>query len=421
VKVGLLAAWCHPDHGSEPGVGWAWLSGLTALGHDVHLVTRVDPEWEAAVRAAAPGPGRLRITTLPDAAPAPLRALTGLVPGPMRAEWGYLSGYVGWLSEVDDLVRDGGLSDVDVVHHVSLGSVHSGSTSAGPLVFGPVGGGQRCPVPLRPLLGGSVRGEVLRDLAAAARRRPGSRFAATMRRAGIVLAGNRDTAGVARRHGARRVELMMPAAVPDATLPATAPERDLAEPVLLWVGSLRPCKAPALAVRAFALLGSRLPAARLRFVGDGPLAGEVRALVTGLGVADRVEFTGTVAHADMPKQYADATLLLFTSVRDTFGDQVLEAWAAGLPTVSFAHQGVGDFSPPLGSALVGPCAAAQAPARFAAAAAAVLGDPGGYPARCAAALAHARRHTLSARTARAVSLYEELLAQRAGERASSRW
>jgi glycosyltransferase involved in cell wall biosynthesis len=425
LRIALLASVCDPGSGSEPGTGWAWVRGLAELGHDIELVTGDDPAANRRTVAAfaALGSGTLRVHALPT--PPLLPRLTRLLPGPMREEGHWLNRHLGWLSEVDKLVAVGGLSEVDVVHHVTLGSLNSGSVLGDvsqPVLFGPVGGGQRCPAALLPLLGRAAYAELLRDAAWGVRRQVGPRFSATMRRADVILVANRDTARIATRHAAGRIELMMPDAVTAESVLPAVPERDPTTPLLLWVGGLRPCKAPALALRAFRQVLDGFPAARLQLVGDGPLRAELTGLARRLGVAGRVDFAGHLPHAEVRARYERATLLLFTSVRDSFGAQALEAWASGVPTVSFAHQGIGDHSPRTGSVLVGACTAAAAPRRFAAAVAAVLGAPDRYPQRCAAALAHARRHTLQARTGRAVEIYAGLLgnaAERAGRSRAS--
>jgi glycosyltransferase involved in cell wall biosynthesis len=416
LRIALLAAACHPDRGSEPGIGWSWVRGLASLGHDVELFTSPDPESNRrTVEAFAQtcGPGALRLHVVPGRPPQP--SLDRLVPASMRGEWRALQQYFGWLSKVDELARAGAMSDVDIVHHVTLGSLNSGSTLAGlrqPVLFGPVGGGQRCPPQLRPLLGPSVYGELLRDAVWATLRRVSPRFRHTMRRADMVFVTNRDTGRVAVRHGARRVELMLSDGIWADTLPAVPPARDLAAPLLLWVGTLAPRKAPGLAVRAFRHVLDEYPQARLEVLGDGPLRPDLERLTTDLGLTGRVTLVGRIPHAEVRARYAGANLLLFTSVRDSFGGQAVDAWSSALPTVSFAHQGIGDFSPPAGSVLVPVCAAAAAPRRFAAAVSTVLRDRARYASTCAAALDHARRHTLDERVQRAVAVYTELLAGR---------
>ncbi|HVQ95026.1 MAG TPA: glycosyltransferase family 4 protein [Mycobacteriales bacterium] len=416
LRIALLASACHPDRGSEPGIGWSWVRSLASLGHDVELFTRADPESNRRtieVFAQTCGPARLRLHAVPGRPRLP--HADRLVPAAMREEWRSLQQYFGWLSTVDELARTGAMTGMDVVHHVTLGSLNSGSTLADlsqPVLFGPVGGGQRCPPELRSLLGASRYGEFLRDAGWATRRLVSPRFRHTMRRADVVLVTNRDTARVAARHGARRVELMMSDGTWADTLPATPPVRDLAAPLLLWVGALRPRKAPGLALRAFRHILDDFPAARLEIVGDGALRPELERLRSELGLTRRVELIGHIPHAEVHARYLRAALLLFTSVRDSLGGQAVDAWASGLPTVSFGHQGVGDFAPPNGSALVPVCAAGQAPRRFAAAVGSILRDPARYERSCAAALEHARRQTLEARADRATALYAELLAGR---------
>lgn len=68
-------------------------------------------------------------------------------------------------------------------------------------------------------------------------------------------------------------------------------------------------------------------------------------LVDRLGLRSRVTFLGQIPHCKMPGLYRSADVFVFTSLRDSFGSQVLEAMGAGLPIVALDHQGVGSFMP----------------------------------------------------------------------------
>ena len=41
-KILLSAYACEPNKGSEPEVGWMWAITLSQLGHEVHVVTRLN-------------------------------------------------------------------------------------------------------------------------------------------------------------------------------------------------------------------------------------------------------------------------------------------------------------------------------------------------------------------------------------------
>ena len=59
--------------------------------------------------------------------------------------------------------------------------------------------------------------------------------------------------------------------------------------------------------------------------------------------AGKVEFVGRLPFVEAVAAMQEAELFCFTSLRDTSGNVVLEALAAGVPVVCFDHQGAGDM------------------------------------------------------------------------------
>ena len=112
-------------------------------------------------------------------------------------------------------------------------------------------------------------------------------------------------------------------------------------PVVLFIGRLIPRKAPTLAVEAFAELRRKIPA-RLVIAGDGPLRGKVLETIERLGVTDDVQLLGAVPFGDVKSVYDSASVLLFTSLRESFGAPFLEALGRGLPAVALDYSGIGD-------------------------------------------------------------------------------
>jgi glycosyltransferase involved in cell wall biosynthesis len=74
---------------------------------------------------------------------------------------------------------------------------------------------------------------------------------------------------------------------------------------------------------------------RLLIVGDGPQRAELEALARELGIALRTEFTGAVAHADVPAWLNRLDIYAAPSRLDSesFGVAVIEASACALPVV----------------------------------------------------------------------------------------
>ncbi len=105
--------------------------------------------------------------------------------------------------------------------------------------------------------------------------------------------------------------------------------RDHDVAVIGIVAALRPEKNVGRLLRAMRQLETP---ARLVVVGDGGERATLQRLAAGLGLADRVEFTG---HVTDPKRfYHDFDLLALSSDTEQMPLSVLEAMAAGLPVVA---------------------------------------------------------------------------------------
>lgn len=126
--------------------------------------------------------------------------------------------------------------------------------------------------------------------------------------------------------------------------PAPLPERkSILE--LIFVGSLIPCKACDLGLRAAApLLRSQL--AHFTIVGDGPERRRLEQLVTSLGVQEAVSFAGWVTHGEVLHRLRLADVLVFPSVRDFGGGVIFEALALGTVPVVVDFGGPGDIVRP---------------------------------------------------------------------------
>jgi glycosyltransferase involved in cell wall biosynthesis len=99
---------------------------------------------------------------------------------------------------------------------------------------------------------------------------------------------------------------------------------------LLSVGNLIELKGHARAIEAVA----RLPDANLIVIGDGPLAGELAALIDRLGVASRIRLLPSMAQTKLAEYYAAADGLILASSHEGMQNVVLESLASGTPVVA---------------------------------------------------------------------------------------
>jgi glycosyltransferase involved in cell wall biosynthesis len=88
------------------------------------------------------------------------------------------------------------------------------------------------------------------------------------------------------------------------------------------------------ALRAFARLHEKFPAARLSVAGSGPRREDLERLARELGIAEVTTFTGRLDNADMASLYRSAHLMLNASRVDNLPISILEALASGVPVVS---------------------------------------------------------------------------------------
>jgi D-inositol-3-phosphate glycosyltransferase len=111
--------------------------------------------------------------------------------------------------------------------------------------------------------------------------------------------------------------------------------------LLLFVGRLERLKGVETILRALALAADRKHQdLRLLVLGGDSRDAEqsekerLRALATDLGVADRVDFLGSVAHHELPYFYAAAEACLMPSYSESFGLVGLEAQACGCVVIA---------------------------------------------------------------------------------------
>ena len=103
---------------------------------------------------------------------------------------------------------------------------------------------------------------------------------------------------------------------------------------MLAVGRFAPVKRFHLALEAAAEARRAVPELRLRLVGDGPLAGELRQWVAAHGAAEWVEFAGYVTAHRLRDEYRRAWVVISASLAEGWGLSLTEAAACGTPAVA---------------------------------------------------------------------------------------
>jgi glycosyltransferase involved in cell wall biosynthesis len=124
--------------------------------------------------------------------------------------------------------------------------------------------------------------------------------------------------------------------------PAPSPNGVVAQPLspgtFVFVGRLTEQKALTVALGALA----RVPGARLVVIGDGPERVRLERFAQTEGVAERVEFLGSLPRDDTLRYAAGARAALLSSAWENLPHSAVEALAMGTPVVATAVGGVAE-------------------------------------------------------------------------------
>ncbi|MGB8065440.1 MAG: glycosyltransferase [Candidatus Sulfotelmatobacter sp.] len=334
MRILLSAYACRPHAGSEPGVGWNWATHLAKRGMEVHVLV--------AKRNQEPVEAGLQGNSLPN-----LHFTFVAVPFG-QAKKNEAVHYALWqiaaLKAARELTKK---FRFEITHHVTYASIHVPSQLwrlGIPLIFGPVGGGQTTPSSLLPYFGPEKSKERLRSALTGA-----LKFSLfhrnSLQQMSWILAANRDTLRLVQGLGCNNASLMCDTAISTdyfASKPRKFENRSV--PLrLLWVGRMLTRKALPLALDVLKAADTN---ATLTIAGDGMDPAAVHQMIRDRNLQQRVFWKGTrLTYQELRSAYAKHDAMLFTSLRDSFGSQLLEALAMGLPVITVDLQGARDFVP----------------------------------------------------------------------------
>jgi len=213
-----------------------------------------------------------------------------------------------------------------------------------PFIWGPVGGIQN--YPWRFLASAGFSGAVIegcRSLANWLQLRFSPRVRRAARKAAVVLAANSQVQKAFEKVHRIKAPVLLETGLPEVNfikrLPSQADQQSLR---ILWSGELKPHKALHLLLHALSQLPSQTPY-ELKILGSGPMERRWRNLAEYLKICDRCHWLGWLPYEEVRNFYEWAEILVFTSLRDTSGNVILEALSHGVPVICLDHQGAADI------------------------------------------------------------------------------
>ncbi len=336
MKVLLSCYACEPNRGSEPGVGWYWAQQMSKHC-ETWVLTRSNnrPAIEAAI-GTNPENLHFLYTDLPD-------WIIRLKKRHMLSTSLY---YFLWQAKARRFFDASGIQ-VDIIHHVTFNSfVIPGMwyRRKEKVVLGPLGGmSVTAPQYLRCFPTFARFKERIHTFRTKYLWRLNPFFLQARKHADFLLFTEEKNGKI---YGGNRPYK----ALIDAVLSKNLPCRELIQSPrsgFVWAGVLEPWKAPQIAIEAYARAFTDVsPEKRppFKFFGDGSLRSCCEKLIRKYRLEKTVFLCGKVKQEQLWNEIQSSNALVFSSVRDTSGNVVLEAMALHTPGICFQHQGIGSIT-----------------------------------------------------------------------------
>lgn len=342
MKLLISAYACDPTRGGEHSGGWNVAYYNAQRGHQVWCITNIDGKDNVEAYLHQHPIDNLHVIHL--ALPAWLE--TWFVKQP---EIGVYPHYLYWQYRVYQLAkRLNEVIDFDLMHHLTYGSLSLGShlwKLDKPLLYGPAGGGQSAPAAFKHYFMHGWRQEQLRGFIRFLLLDVFKTSANTIRHADRMLVVNQETYDAAQHYGARSLAFQPDLSLEDDFYPDVDVDQKEADRLrLLWVGRILPRKGLRLSLEAVARVRHKIPVS-LTIIGYGSMDVYVNDWIRELDLAGVVRWVGRQPFEEVQRAYAQHEVLLFPSLRESFGNQIVEAMAYGLPPILLDHNGGAVFVP----------------------------------------------------------------------------
>lgn len=336
MKILVSAYACSPYQGSEPGVGWGFVSGLSDF-HELHVIVEEEKfrkDIELWLSKGGEFKNSVHFYFIKKKRNRKLRALF-----PPSYYWYYNQ----WHKDAYELaVELDGEFDFDLLYQSTM----VGFREPGylwkldkPFSWGPVGGMGLFPLSFYSEVGFKYAiyyalYNVVNSLQVRLLKRPQK---AAIRASNALLSATQENHALIKRFWGVDSFLMPEVGLSDINI--RSPKRRLPGEKLkiCWSGLHISRKCLSLLLKALAQLPSNNW--QLEVLGDGPLSNDWMVLASQLKISDNVIFHGNRSRDDCLDVMNDSHIFVITSLRDLTSTVIVEALACGLPIVCTDHCG----------------------------------------------------------------------------------
>lgn len=350
LKILINSYACCPGMGSEPGMGWNWVSNLSKYC-EVYVIS--EGEFREQAEEASKG---LPIHWYWNPVSPEVRAMCW-----NQGDWRFYKYYRDWQKKTAEIAREICRQEqIDILHQLNMigfrepGYLWKVSQVTGiPSVWGPVDAKESFPMAYADGADTNTKLKLyLKNIITWGQLKFGGRVHQTAKQASMVISASSNSVRSFKKFMDINSVLMNETgcSVPhiDSTIEKTIIEDEAAIKKnnaekktfdLLWVGKMDFRKQLGLAIETVSDINKEN--VLLHVVGGG-IEAQYKRQVEELGISDRVVWHGIVSHKEVQKLMQKSDLLFFTSVAEGTPHVVLEAIANGLPVLCFDTCGQGD-------------------------------------------------------------------------------
>lgn len=337
LKILFGAYSCDPYRGSEPGVGWNFVTGV-AKYHKVHVLVNALEFQQSLTKYCEDYPEAVKNITF-HFIPATFYPLLRKIYPPSFYHF-----YRKWQKRAYKYaVELDKKENFDLVHQVTLAGFREPGylwKLGKPYIIGPLGGFTQTSWRLLPGLG--LHGIFffgMRNILNSIQKRFGFAAKTLPKHADAIIVSDNYGAEDVKRFWKRECYLMQEVGTSPQTINPKQTRRKDGEPLrICWAGLFVPLKALQFLLQALTFCKHPM---ELNVLGGGPNGAAWKKLTNKLNLSDKVHFKGFIPRNDVLEIMANSHVLCITSIKEGgTGTVVLEALQNGLPIICLDHCGV---------------------------------------------------------------------------------
>jgi glycosyltransferase involved in cell wall biosynthesis len=331
-KIILSAYGCHPNRGSEPGVGWNWLVELSKYNNVWILFYKGQEQFEAVSSAVKALPAKENIHLIPIDVPFPFGVKKLFR---FRYEVWQIKAYFAAKKIIKEY-------QIDLIHQVTIaawwfsGYYYLFNTK---LIWGPISGGQYIPFKAFPFL--RIRDriyEAVRTILTRTMIRLSTSAQMNFKKAELVFAPNESSLELFNRFCNNKCVLFSEIGVQENKISTERVKKQNNKIKFMWSGLLIPSKNFGLLLESLKSMPENINW-ELIVAGEGKLLEYWRQKVDKTKIKERIKFLGKIPFQEMQNLYNEADIFVFPSLREASGSVILEAMANGLPVIALELNG----------------------------------------------------------------------------------